>query len=201
MENLGQALQEEIENNKYVKRNKVDHLFFLNNYGQASIFLNEILGSEGITPEEFMTLKSIHCKKTNWETRGGHWFSLAYALFHIGAVLKVKKSIVKYFLFIAYPAFALDCSYNFGRILGNFLIMPYNYNKLLNLCEGNSIQSLQTRLFLKRIIYEDILVKEGKKSPVTWKESFVIRKVFGKAQKFFTGTLDYLNRIAIHVKR
>jgi hypothetical protein len=201
MENFTKAVQEEIENDKYVKRNKVDHLLFLKNYGQSSIFLSEILGSEGITPEEYLTLKSLHSKRIKWETRGGHWFSLIYAFLHIGTVLKMKRSSIKYLLFIAYPAFALDCSYNFGRIFGNFLIMPNSFNKLLNLSEGNSIQSLQTRLFLKRIIYEDILVKNGNKPAVTWRESMVLNKTFGRALNFFTGTLDYLNRIASHVKR
>lgn len=180
---LNEEERKEIENNKYVKNNKIDHFFVLNNYGQCASFLNEILQSEGILPEEHDMLAQISRRRTKWESKGGHWGGIIYGLIHLRVFLKTTGSSSRLLIGFAYPLFCFDASYNFGRIFATFLVMPKNYNNLLSLRDGKSIHALQTRLFVKRIIYEDLLVKNKKKEGVSWANSFVLNNVFGKAFK------------------
>jgi hypothetical protein len=204
MENKGQPQKDklteeerkEIENNKYVKNNKIDHLFVLSSYGQCASFLNEILQSEGILPEEHEILAQVSKRRTKWESKGGHWGGIIYGLIHLKLFLKTTGSMSRLLVALAYPLFCFDPSYNFGRIFGTFLVMPKNFNTLLNLRDGKSIHALQTRLFVKRIVYEDLLVKNKKKEGISWANSYVINSVFGKAFKGVRETQNYIYRIA-----
>jgi hypothetical protein len=196
MEKLTEEERKEIEDNMYVKNNKIDYLFLLNNYGQCASFQSEILQSEGIVFEEHEILSSVSKRRCKWEARGGQWTGMAYGCFHIRMFLKYGGSINKFFIGLAYPLFCFDASYNFGRILGNFLVMPTNFNTLLNLRDGNSIHALQTRLFVKRMLYDEILVKNKKKPAVNWADSYVINKILGKAILRFKEGQDYLLRLS-----
>lgn len=47
--------------------------------------------------------------------------------------------------------------------------------------DGNSIHAMQTRLFVKRCLYDDYLVTLNKKPAESWKNSFLIDQVFGSS--------------------
>ena len=201
MEKITEQELQEIEKNKYIKRNNLDYLFIMKNYGTCASFLNEILQTEGLSPEEFYTLNKLSALRTNFESRGGHWFALIYAFLHIRLFLKAKGNVTRFLIFLAYPTFAFDASYSLGRIFGNFIVMPYCFNSLLRLSDGNSIQALQTRLFVKRSVYEDILVKNNQKGAESWINSFVLRQIFGKAAKAMVELKDYSNRVVEYIKQ
>jgi len=47
--------------------------------------------------------------------------------------------------------------------------------------DGNSIHAMQTRLFVKRCLYDDYLVSLNKKSAESWRNSFLLDQVFGSS--------------------
>jgi len=173
--------KEEIEKNKYVVNNKIDLSFVLKHYGESASFLNEILQTEGITPDDHFTLREISMRKTKWETRGGHWMGLLYGFYHLRLFFKTQSNFWKVLIALSYPVFFFDISYNLGRVVGNSLIMPASVNKLLKMNNGESIHAIQTRLFVKRCVYEDILIKNKKSPEKTWSQSFILNKVLGKS--------------------
>jgi len=188
----------ELENNKYIKNNHVDHLFVLNNYGKCVEFLNEMTQTIGITPSEHECLDNISRRKVKFESRGGHWTGIALAIFQARYFLRTKYPFMKLFLAFSYPIFFFDIYYNFGRQLGNFIVMPKNLNDLLSLSIINntpSIQSIQTHLFVKRCVLDDILVKKNTATTEPWENSYFVTQVFGKSyakiKKFKKAVLSF----------
>lgn len=57
---------------------------------------------------------------------------------------------------------------------------------MLNLKEGNSIHAFQTRLFVKRCLYDELLIKNNKVPSESWKNSFLFDQVFGSSIAKFT---------------
>jgi len=105
--------------------------------------------------------------------------------------------VMKLVLAMSYPIFCFDIYYNFGRQFGNFLVMPKNLNDLLSLNEGKSIQSLQTHLFVKRCVYDEILIHKNKTLAESWDNSYFVKQVFGKSnlriKKFKRAILSLFN--------
>jgi hypothetical protein len=52
-------------------------------------------------------------------------------------------------------------------------------NKLLNLKNGDSIQAIQTKLFVKKCLADEYLVKTNKIPKQQWRNSFIVDQVFG----------------------
>lgn len=59
-------------------------------------------------------------------------------------------------------------------------------NTLLNLKDGESIHAFQTRLFVKRCLYDELLIKQNKIPKESWNKSYLIDKVFGSNMAKFT---------------
>lgn len=80
-----------------------------------------------------------------------------------------------------YPLFVFDISYNLGRQFGKFLIFPPAFNTLLQMHEGNSINALQTKLFIKRCLYDEFIQEKTNtpNEPIT--ETFIFKQVFNKS--------------------
>jgi hypothetical protein len=185
MENksLDSDVKEEMEKNKYVQKRKIDYFFIIRNYGKCTQFLNEILQTEGIVPEEHEVLKSVNARKIKYENRGGHWLGAIYFIIHAKFCLKAKNAFTGLLLIATYPLFLFDISYNTGRHLGNFLILPSNLNELLKLRQGNSIQSIQTHLLVKRCVYDELMIKNKKQNKPEWRNSYLLHQVFGRSVK------------------
>jgi hypothetical protein len=171
-----------IENNKYLHGEKIDYKFIFNNFGKCYTFLGEMVQTEGIVPEEHLILNEIRKKKIKYEQKASNWITIIYFLLHARHFIKAKNYLYKAILFGIYPLFMFDASYNFGKIFGGFLILPSSFNKLITLRGGNSIQAIQTKLFIKRCLFEEYLTQSGKIPKETWvNHSYVVNKVFGKA--------------------
>ncbi len=178
---MDENLKNEIENNKYIKEKRVDHFFILNNFGNCVNFLNEMTQTVGITPIEHDCLTTVSQRKVKWESRGGHWTGIFLAILHARFFVKTKYSLIKLIVALSYPIFCFEIYYNFGRQLGNFLIMPKNLNDFLQLNYGKSIQSIQTHLFVKRCVLDNFLLKKGEIKPASFADSYFISQVFGKS--------------------
>jgi len=72
-------------------------------------------------------------------------------------------------------------------------------NILLNLKDGNSIQAFQTRLFVKRCLYDKLLIQQNKIPNESWKNSYLLDKVFGaslaKLTNYFKLVTGKINKI------
>lgn len=191
--------KQSIESNKWVKSKHVDYLFVLNNYGKCCKFLTEILQTVGIIPAEHSLIRDISIRKTKWESRCGHYSAIIYGLVHIRFFLKAKSTLARILLAICYPIFCFDMSYSFGRNFGNFIFMPYHLNSFLELRNGNSIHSIQTHLFIKRCVYDNILIKNKKAKQEYWVNSYIFNQICGtslkKISKFRNKVEDYIKKI------
>jgi hypothetical protein len=192
------------EDHKFIKEKKVNHLFILNNYGKCYSFINELLQTQPITKEEFTKINQIRERKGKWETYTCHVFTLATTLGYIKHFFKVNNNIYKAFLIVIYPLFVFNITYNFGRHLGGFLIMRSknknfyleNINELLGM--KDSIQGLQTRLFVKSCLMDELLIKENLKKPEPLTQSFIfdqtIGSTFGRLIRIKNKTVNLINK-------
>jgi hypothetical protein len=96
-------------------------------------------------------------------------------------LFKANNTPYKIILAVIYPFFLFSISYNFGRHLGNFISLPGNINKLLNLQNGDSIQALQTKLIIKRCLFEEISSEKNKISQEKKLDSFIFNQIFGES--------------------
>jgi hypothetical protein len=198
---MDEKIKIELESNNYIKNNHVDHLFVLKNYGKCVEFLNEMTQTIGITPAEHECLDKVSRRKVKWESRGGHWTGIALAILQARYFVRTKYAVMKLLLAFSYPIFCFDIYYNLGRQIGNFLVMPKNLNDLLSLYNANdkrSIQSMQTHLFVKRCVYDEILVRNQQTESEPWANSYFVTQVFGKSylriKKFKKAVLSFQNK-------
>ena len=103
-------------------------------------------------------------------------------------MIRTKSNSFKFLLAISYITFVFNVSYNFGRHLGSFIISRGILNRFLILKDGESILGMQTKLFIKCCLLDELREKEGKKVRTTWKNSFIMDQIFGsslaKAKKY-----------------
>jgi hypothetical protein len=65
LEEVPKEIKDEIGNSKYLKHNKIDHFFVWRHYGNLYKFLNEIMQTEAITPEEHFEMRKIYGVRLN----------------------------------------------------------------------------------------------------------------------------------------
>lgn len=96
---------------------------------------------------------------------------------------------MKFFLAITYIPFTFNITYNFGRHLGSFIISRGLLNRFMKLKNGESILGMQTKLFIKTCLLDELRENEKKKQKTSWKNSFIMDQIFGsslaKLKKYF----------------
>lgn len=173
-----EEMKKELENNPYVLNNRVNYMFILKHFGDSVHFLNEILQTEGIIPQEHEVLREIAKRKAKWESKASHWMVFIYGAYHLYKTFSIKSTSGRMMMLFFYIFVCFDVSYSFGRCLGGFLTLPKHLNQLMNIREGRSIHALQTRLFVKRCVYNDISNVRDIKSD--WSNSLFLHQLFDK---------------------
>jgi len=95
--------------------------------------------------------------------------------------MRTKSNSLKVFLALSYLAFTFNITYNFGRHLGSFIITRGILNRFLKLKNGESILGMQTRLFIKSCLLDELREKENRKPKTSWRNSFVLDQIFGSS--------------------
>ena len=62
----------------------------------------------------------------------------------------------------------------------------------MNLKDGESIHAFQSRLFMKRCLYDELLIKQNKIPKESWKNSYFLDKVFGSNYAKFTNYMKMI---------
>lgn len=169
-----------------IRNTNTAYPFILNHYGKIYKFTLELCQSLGITTLEDDLLRNTRISRQKFEKRCSYAFVGLCSLPFYKLFKKTNNMIFKIGIILFFGIFVTEFSYNIGRHIGGFLIMKPIMNRLLNVNKGESILALQSLLFIKTCLIEDLLINQNKIKPEKLSNSFVFDQVFGS----FKGRLE-----------
>ena len=142
----------------------------------------------------------IQIKNRN-ETRGKHILPFITGMVSLRIFFKTNSYLFKIAIVVGFYMIVFDMSYTLGQHLFNLfkfpsilIIISDLFNNLLRINDGESIQSMQTRLFIKKCLLDQYREDNKITTKPSWMNSYVMNEAVWKNLLKARKSL-FLNRI------